>query len=113
MQQRMFREAAARQQAVRSQQAAAAAAAGAPVVAASFAYAADAPDPPLGELVAQVLRDRADPSRCLGLPPDAPAERVRKRYLQLAKRLHPDKSIDARAPEAFAALEHAYGVLAR
>jgi curved DNA-binding protein CbpA len=42
-----------------------------------------------------------------------PAERVRKRYLQLAKRLHPDKSTDARAPEAFAALEHAHGVLMR
>jgi DnaJ-class molecular chaperone len=44
----------------------------------------------------------------LGLEPSASAATVRKRYLRLALKLHPDKAAHVRAAEAFAALEHAY-----
>ena len=60
-------------------------------------------------LVEQVLRDASIcPWRCLGLLPAAPTDRVRKRYLHLAKRLHPDKAAHAQAKRAFEAVESAY-----
>jgi hypothetical protein len=48
--------------------------------------------------------------RCLGLDPAVPAARaaVRKRFLALAKRLHPDKCADPRAREAFQRLQQAF-----
>ena len=48
--------------------------------------------------------------RCLGLNPAVPAARaaVRKRFLALAKRLHPDKCADPRALEAFQRLQQAF-----
>lgn len=58
-------------------------------------------------LVMQVL-SRNCPFRCLGLKPGTPSEAVRKRYLALALRLHPDKAVHPRAQEAFSALERAY-----
>jgi len=59
-------------------------------------------------LVRQVLGSRNCPFRCLGLKPGTPTEAVRKRYLALALRLHPDKAAHPRAQEAFSALERAY-----
>ena len=44
----------------------------------------------------------------LGLPPSAVREAARKRYLRLARRLHPDKVDHPRAAEAFAAVEAAW-----
>lgn len=49
------------------------------------------PDMPTDALILHVLEHSARPHRCLGLPVDAPAGLIRKRYLALAKRLHPDK----------------------
>ena len=61
------------------------------------------------ELVRQVLRDAVVcPWRCLGLPPSAALEHVRKRYLLLAKRLHPDKVAHEKSKDAFAAVESAF-----
>ena len=59
-------------------------------------------------LVQQVLRRGGCPFRCLGLERGASQEGVRKRYLALALRLHPDKAQHPQADEAFAALEGAY-----
>ena len=59
--------------------------------------------------MAAVLSERQRcPFRCLGLLPGASREAVRKRYLALALRLHPDKAEHERAHEAFAAMEAAY-----
>ena len=63
---------------------------------------------PLDALVQQVLGGGKNPWRCLGLDPGAPQGVVRKRYLMLALRLHPDKATHPCAHEAFAALECAY-----
>ena len=62
------------------------------------------------ELIQQVLRGGGSgcPFRCLGLERGASQESVRKRYLALALRLHPDKVQHPQAHEAFAALEPAY-----
>ena len=62
------------------------------------------------ELIQQVLRGGGSgcPFRCLGLERSASQEGVRKRYLALALRLHPDKIQHTQAHEAFAALEPAY-----
>ena len=60
------------------------------------------------ELIQQVLRGGSCPFRCLGLERSASQEGVRKRYLALALRLHPDKIQHTQAHEAFAALEPAY-----
>ena len=60
------------------------------------------------ELIQQVLRRGGCPFRCLGLERGASQEAVRKRYLALALRLHPDKIEHPQAHEAFAALEPAY-----
>ena len=59
-------------------------------------------------LVQQVLRRGGCPFQCLGLERGASQEGVRKRYLALALRLHPDKVQHPQADEAFAALECAY-----
>ena len=66
------------------------------------------PDGPMDALVRQVLAEGGCSFRRLGLEPGAPPEAVRKRYLQLALRMHPDKASHARAQEAFTALESAY-----
>ena len=84
----------------------AAAASGAPP-----APAAAAAEPATGStdaLVQQVLRRGGCPFRCLGLERGTSQEGVRKRYLALALRLHPDKAQHPQADEAFAALEGAY-----
>ena len=75
------------------------------------APSAAAAEPPTGSidvLIRQVLRRGACPFRCLGLERGASQEAVRKRYLVLALRLHPDKVRHPQAHEAFAALECAY-----
>ena len=51
---------------------------------------------------------RHDPRGCLGLDAAASAGAVRKRYLHLALRLHPDKAKHPQAPEAFTAIEAAW-----
>jgi len=65
------------------------------------------PGGPMDALVQQVLGEGCS-FRRLGLEPGAPPEAVRKRYLQLALRMHPDKASHPRAQEAFTALEGAY-----
>ena len=63
----------------------------------------------LEALVQQVLQPAGGCAfGSLGLAPGATSEAVRKRYLGLALRLHPDKADHPRAHEAFAALERAY-----
>ena len=63
---------------------------------------------PLVQLVPRVLSRRHDPRGCLGLDAAASAGAVRKRYLHLALRLHPDKAKHPQAPEAFTAIEAAW-----
>ena len=64
---------------------------------------------PLDDLVRHVLAAPPEvPAVCLGLEPAAGVEAARKRYLTLAKRLHPDKADHPRAAEAFAAVENAW-----
>lgn len=73
----------------------------------SWAYGMG-PCMPLGKLVRHVLRNTDCAHRCLGLPSDAYAPNgVRKRYLVLARRLHPDKCEHALAGQAFAAVRRA------
>ena len=88
---------------------------GAPPPAAAASGASPAPaaaaEPATGStdaLVQQVLRRGGCPFRCLGLERGTSQEGVRKRYLALALRLHPDKAEHPQADEAFAALEGAY-----
>ena len=59
-------------------------------------------------LVSHVLRHRVSPHLCLGVARFAPHDVVRKRYLALVLRLHPDKVAHPRAAEAFAAVEAAF-----
>ena len=80
--------------------------AAAPPAAATSTSAHDAT--PSEDLVKQVLRDKGCPHVCLGVAPGAPTELVRKRYLALALRLHPDKLAHEQARQAFAAVESAY-----
>ena len=83
----------------------------APASGASPAPAVAAAEPATGStdaLVKQVLRRGGCPFQCLGLGRGASQEAVRKRYLALALRLHPDKAQHPQADEAFAALEGAY-----
>ena len=68
----------------------------------------DANIDPLDALIEQVLTRSSCPFQVLGLEPSTSAAAVRKRYLRLALKLHPDKAAHVRAAEAFAALEHAY-----
>lgn len=63
---------------------------------------------PTSVLVLHVLRHQACPHRCLGLAPNARGAAVRKRYLALARRLHPDKTDHPSATVAFAAIESAF-----
>jgi len=65
-------------------------------------------DGPTAALIKQVLRDRASAHLCLGVDFFAPRDVVRKRYLALVLRLHPDKVAHPRAAEAFAAVEAAF-----
>lgn len=58
---------------------------------------------PVDTLVLHMLRHQGCAHRCLGVPPNAP-----KRYLALARRLHPDKTDHPSAAQAFAALEAAF-----
>ena len=53
----------------------------------------------------------ADPWRCLGLERQSSGECVRKRYLHLALRLHPDKNKQPLAEEAFKRVEEAHRTL--
>lgn len=63
---------------------------------------------PIDTLVLHMLRHQGCAHRCLGVTPNAPAQTVRKRYLALARRLHPDKTDHPSAAQAFAALEAAF-----
>ncbi|KAL3923770.1 MAG: hypothetical protein SGPRY_004121 [Prymnesium sp.] len=65
-------------------------------------------DVPIDDLATHVLRHQGCPHRCLGLAPNARVQAVRKRYLALARRLHPDKSDHPNAALAFAAIEAAF-----
>ena len=60
------------------------------------------------ELALHALRHQGCAHRCLGLAPNAPAAAVRKRFLMLARRLHPDKTEHSAASKAFAAIEAAF-----
>jgi len=60
------------------------------------------------ELVRHVLAQAECPWKCLFLAPHAPPDEVRKRYKQLVLRLHPDKTDQVQAAQAFAAVESAY-----
>ena len=64
------------------------------------------PAPSADDSYREMKRQR--PFRCLGLERGTSQEGVRKRYLALALRLHPDKAQHPQADEAFAALEGAY-----
>ena len=59
-------------------------------------------------LALHAVRYQGCPHRVLGLAPYAKAEAVRKRFLTLARRLHPDKTDHPSAAEAFASLEGAF-----
>lgn len=63
---------------------------------------------PTEALIQRTLRHDGCPHRCLGVAPNADAATVRKRYLSLARRLHPDKTEHTSAAEAFAAIEAAF-----
>jgi len=63
---------------------------------------------PLEALVLHTLRFKGCSHRCLGVPPNATTVAVRKRYLSLARRLHPDKTDHPSAAEAFSAIESAF-----
>ena len=76
--------------------------------AASGAPSVEPGDQTTAALVDQVLRDRASAHLCLGVDFLAPRDVVRKRYLALVLRLHPDKVAHPRAAEAFAAVEAAF-----
>ena len=71
-------------------------------------------DPPeelpssLEQLIAHVIKHELCPHRCLGLAADAPRDLVRKRFLGLALRLHPDKVDHPEARDAFAAMQLAF-----
>ena len=112
-QRRLLQEAATAQrerQATGSGGASSGAAAAAAGNAAARAPLVDA-DGPIDDLVAMVLAGAAptlDPSSCLGLPPASGREQARKRYRQLALRLHPDKCDHPSADEAFKRIEEAW-----
>lgn len=69
----------------------------------------------IGKLIEMLLESQSvalgvarSPSERLGLPPGAPRDACRKRYLVLALRLHPDKASHPKAGEAFKALEEVF-----
>ena len=88
-----------------------------PEAAAGHARAQSAPKPlppsevltlPVHALIERVLAGGTDPYACLLLPRAAATSSVRKRYLALAMRLHPDKAVDQpRAREAMVAITQA------
>ena len=59
-------------------------------------------------LALHALRHQGCPHRVLGLAPNAKTAAVRKRYLALALRLHPDKTDHPSAASAFSAIEAAF-----
>ena len=63
---------------------------------------------------AQMLQSRRrwDPYRLLGLEPNASDEEVKKRYLELARRLHPDVGGEA-TQELFKLVQAAYDEIKR
>ena len=63
---------------------------------------------PTDVLVLHCVRHVGCPHRCLGVAPNALAPAVRKRFLALARRVHPDKASHPSAGEAFAAVEEAF-----
>ena len=63
---------------------------------------------PTAALAAYTLRHQGCPHRCLGVAPNAKVATVRKRYLALARRLHPDKTDEPSATQAFEAIESAF-----
>ena len=64
--------------------------------------------------IAHVLQYRRISAHyCLGLPPDAPPDDIRRQYKQLALRLHPDKSGHEQAREAFDAIHTAFNSIYR
>ena len=69
-------------------------------------------DPLATEQSIGAIIERALSSTCvyrrLGVPPHAPREACRASFLQLARRLHPDKCSHLHAKEAFAAVEEAF-----
>ena len=79
-----------------------------PTVVASYELPADE-----DALIAQVLQLQSCPFSCLGLARRTPVEAARKRYLQLALRLHPDKCGHREARVAFAAAGRAYRLICR
>ena len=69
----------------------------------------------VGQLVEHTLRYRLKPYHCIGVlqhQPMQPTE-LRKRYLQLARRLHPDKNGHPQAQEAFRVMCEAFRQVAR
>lgn len=52
-----------------------------------------------------------DPYAVLGVPADAPADELRRRYRELVLRLHPDKAGAAADPAAFRKLQLAWATL--
>ena len=66
----------------------------------------------IDELIDRVLAaNGSNPYASLGLPANAATSSVRKRYLALALRLHPDKAGQPRAREAFEAIDSAFRAL--
>ena len=68
---------------------------------------------PVDQLVARVLahQSRADYYGVLGLQRGAAAAAMRKRYLALALRLHPDQARHKDAQKAFTAVHAAFRIL--
>ena len=69
---------------------------------------ADVDSIPVASLAHHALRYQGCPHRCLGVAPNARATSVRKRYLALARRIHPDKTDEPLAAAAFAAVDAAF-----
>lgn len=108
-QQQELREAAQRAQQYSRQQATAHGPAygGAPPETTRVPAMPDLESAPLEQVVAHVLVHRGDAHRCLGLKRADAHEVVRKRFLALALRLHPDKASHPQAREAFTAVDAA------
>lgn len=51
--------------------------------------------------------------KILGVPPSASQEDIKKRYRELAKKLHPDKSKGEKTDEAMAEINKAYEILSQ
>ena len=61
-------------------------------VEAALLHCNDVDAKPTDALIAHALRHQGCPHRCLGVAPNCQAAAVRKRFLSLARRLHPDKT---------------------